>query len=214
MRIVLLGPPGSGKGTQAKFIVDEFGIPHISTGEIFRKLIDEETSIGLRAKELIDKGHLAPDDVAIHLVEQRLKQDDCKKGFLLDGFPRTVPQADALDKLLQSDGIFLDGVVNIVAPEDDLIERITGRRVCPSCGASFHIVLNPSKQENICDYCASLLVQRADDTVDTVKERLVVYRNQTEPLIEYYTKKNLLRNINGNQEINKVFKDICNVLRS
>lgn len=214
MKIVLLGPPGAGKGTQAKFIAERYNIPHISTGDIFRKNIKEQTALGLKAKEFIDKGQLVPDELTVAIVEDRIKQDDCKNGFLLDGFPRTVAQADALKNALALMGSKLDHVVNIDVPEGNLIDRLTGRRVCPSCGASFHVIFNPPKKDNLCDYCEAELIQRADDSVDTVKSRLNVYQKQTQPLIEYYEVENLLRNIDGEQEITKVFEDICNILGS
>lgn len=214
MKIVLLGPPGAGKGTQAKFIAERYNIPHISTGDIFRKNIKEQTALGVKAKEFIDKGQLVPDELTVAIVEDRIKQDDCKNGFLLDGFPRTVAQADALKNALALMGSKLDHVVNIDVPEGNLIDRLTGRRVCPSCGASFHVIFNPPKKDNLCDYCEAELIQRADDSVDTVKSRLNVYQKQTQPLIEYYEVENLLRNIDGEQEITKVFEDICNILGS
>jgi adenylate kinase len=214
MKIVLLGPPGSGKGTQAKYIVEKFDIPHISTGDIFRKNIKEQTPLGVKAKSYIDKGLLVPDEVTVEIVVDRIKQDDCKKGFLLDGFPRTVNQADALDEVLGNMGTALDNAINIEVADKALIDRLTGRRVCNSCGASFHVSLNPPKQENVCDHCGSQLIQRADDNIETVSNRLDVYKKQTQPLIEYYSKKNILSNINGEQDIEKVFEDICNVLGS
>jgi adenylate kinase len=214
MRVVLLGPPGSGKGTQAKFITEKFNIPHISTGDIFRKNIKEQTALGIKAKAFIDKGLLVPDEVTVEIVEDRVKEDDCKKGFLLDGFPRTVNQADALDQVLKNMGIALDHVINIEVSMEALVERLTGRRVCPSCGASFHVMLNPPKQESVCDYCSANLIQRADDNVDTVTSRLEVYIKQTQPLIDYYKERNLLSDIQGEQSIEKVLEDICNVLGS
>lgn len=214
MRIVLLGPPGAGKGTQAKLIVQKYNIPHISTGDIFRKNIKEMTPLGIKAKEYIDKGQLVPDELTVEIVKDRIKEDDCKNGFLLDGFPRTVAQADALNDVLNSLGTKLDHVININVDENNLIVRLTGRRVCPKCGASFHVAFNPPKVEGICDYCGAQVVQRADDSEETVKNRLSVYYKQTQPLIDYYTKNGLIRNINGEQEINEVFKEICDVLGS
>jgi adenylate kinase len=214
MKLVLLGPPGSGKGTQAKFIVDKYNIPHISTGDIFRKNIKEQTPLGIKAKEYIDKGLLVPDEVTVGIVEDRIKQEDCVNGFLLDGFPRTVVQADALDEVLKGMGTSLDHVINIEVSDKALIDRLTGRRVCPTCGASFHVIFNPPKVDNKCDYCNNELIQRADDNAETVVSRLEVYKKQTQPLIEYYNRKNLIRNIKGEQDIEKVFEDICNVLGS
>lgn len=214
MNIVLLGPPGSGKGTQAKFITEEFHIPHISTGDIFRKNIKDQTALGKKAKEYIDKGLLVPDEVTVAIVEDRLKEDDCKSGFLLDGFPRTVFQADALENVLKSMGKSLEHVINIEVSKDALVERLTGRRVCPSCGASFHIAFNPPKEDNKCDYCKADLVHRADDTLETVNSRLNVYEEQTKPLINYYVNKNIIRNIDGQRDMKVVFGDIASILGS
>lgn len=214
MKIVLLGPPGAGKGTQAKLIVEKYNIPHISTGDIFRKNIKEMTPLGIKAKEYIDKGQLVPDEVTVDIVKDRIQQEDCKNGFLLDGFPRTVAQADALSEVLEDLGTKLDYVINIKVDENNLIVRLSGRRVCPKCGASFHVVFNPPKQEGVCDYCGAEVVQRADDTEETVKNRLSVYNKQTQPLIDYYTNNGLIKNINGEQDIDKVFAEICEVLGS
>lgn len=214
MRLVLLGPPGSGKGTQAKFIVEKYGILHISTGDIFRKNIKEETPLGVKAKAFIDKGQLVPDELTIELVEDRLKQDDCKNGFMLDGFPRTVAQAEALTKALDASGVSLDHVININVSSDKLIDRLTGRRVCLNCGGSFHTEFNPPKKDGVCDYCSKEIIQRADDNVETVSSRLEVYEAQTKPLIEYYEKKGLIRDIKGEQDIEAVFTDIVKELGS
>lgn len=214
MRIVLLGPPGAGKGTQAKSIVDKYAIPHISTGDIFRKNIKEKTPLGIAAKEYIDKGCLVPDEVTVAIVEDRIKQADCIRGFLLDGFPRTVNQADALEKVLEKMGLKLDYVINIEVTSEALIERLSGRRVCLSCGASFHIKYNPPKREGICDICGGKLIQRDDDSENTVKNRLEVYSSQTAPLIEYYNEKGLLHSVDGEQDIDNVLKDIYNILGS
>ena len=214
MRIVLLGPPGAGKGTQAEFIAKKFNLPHISTGDIFRKNIKDKTSLGLKAKEYIDKGLLVPDEVTVSIVEERLKQDDCKEGFLLDGFPRTVAQADALDNVLNSIDCELEYVLNIIVPDKAIIDRITGRRVCPVCGMTYHINFNPPKAEGKCDKCGERLIQRPDDSYETIVKRLAVYKSQTEPLIQYYSRKKILEDINGEQDIGQVFKDICKILRS
>lgn len=214
MRIILLGPPGSGKGTQAKFISEKFSIPHISTGDIFRLHISQKSLLGLEAKSYIDKGQLVPDEVTIKLIESRLTEDDCKNGFLLDGFPRTIKQADALESLLKKIDASVDSVVNIEVPSKNIIDRITGRRVCKNCGASYHIIFNPSAVKDICDRCGGLLIQREDDKEGTVIKRLDVYNSQTKPLVRYYDEKGLLRNINGDQDIAKVFKDICSILGS
>lgn len=213
MRIILLGPPGAGKGTQAKNIAEKFEIPHISTGDIFRKNIKDKTPLGIKAKEYIDSGGLVPDEVTVAIVEDRIKQDDCRKGFLLDGFPRTVNQADALGKVLTVMGQKLDYVINIEVSREALIERLTGRRVCISCGASFHIKYNSPAKRGICDICGGQLIQRDDDSEETVKNRLEVYTSQTAPLIEYYSRLGLLYSVDGEQDIDKVLKAIDNILR-
>lgn len=214
MRLILLGPPGAGKGTQAKSIVERFGIPHISTGDIFRKNIKEQTPLGVKAKTYIDKGELVPDEVTVEIVEDRIKQDDCRPGFLLDGFPRTVNQADALSGVLGKMGMKLDFVINIHVPAEALISRLTGRRVCLSCGASYHIKFNPPSHDGICDKCGAKLIQRDDDSEETVKNRLKVYDDQTAPLIEYYKRLGLLHTVDGEKDINEVFRDICDILGS
>jgi adenylate kinase len=213
MRIVLLGPPGAGKGTQAAKIVSEFNIPHISTGDIFRKNLKEGTPLGSKAKEYMDKGLLVPDDLVVELVKDRLTEEDCKDGFMLDGFPRTGLQAKALDDELKSLETFLDVVINIEVNYDLLIERITGRRICKDCGATYHVKFNPPKVQGTCDACGGELYQREDDKEETVKKRLEVYTEQTEPLIQYYKEKELLQTIDGQQDINIVFKDIKEVLK-
>lgn len=214
MRIVLLGPPGAGKGTQAEFIAKKFNLPHISTGDIFRKNIKDRTSLGLKAKEYIDKGLLVPDEVTVSIVEERLKKNDCKAGFLLDGFPRTVAQADALDSVLKSINCELEYVLNIAVPDKAIIDRITGRRVCPVCGMTYHIDFNPPSTEGKCDKCGEKLIQRPDDSYETIVKRLAVYKSQTEPLIQYYSSKNKLTDVDGEQDIEKVFEDICRILGS
>lgn len=212
MRLILLGPPGAGKGTQAVNIVKKYNIPHISTGDMFRKNIKEGTDLGIKAKEYMDKGLLVPDDLVVAIVKDRLTEDDCKEGFLLDGFPRTVNQADTLDVELKGLNYELDKVINIDVSKEELIERAVGRRVCKDCGATYHIKFNPSKVENICDVCGGELIQRQDDTVETVTKRIEVYLEQTEPLIDYYEKKGILINIDGKQDIDKVFDDIVKSL--
>ncbi|WP_425445964.1 adenylate kinase [Dethiothermospora halolimnae] len=214
MRLILLGPPGAGKGTQASGIIEKYNVPHISTGDIFRKNIKEGTDLGKKAKEYMDKGLLVPDEVVVAIVKDRLTEDDCKKGFLLDGFPRTVAQADALDGELKALDYSLDYVLNIEVDKDILIERAVGRRICKNCGATYHIKYNPPKTENVCDECGGELYQRDDDTEETVSKRIEVYLKQTKPLIEYYNDKNLLVDINGEQDIDKVFEDIVNILGS
>lgn len=212
MRTILMGPPGAGKGTQAADLVERFQIPHISTGDMFRAAIKAETALGLKAKEYMDAGALVPDEVTIGIVEERLAQADCGNGFLLDGFPRTVAQADALGKILAKLNFELDGVVNIVLDEEKLLARLTGRRVCRQCGATYHVIFNPTDQEGVCDKCGGELYQRSDDTVETAKNRLRVYNDQTEPLISYYREAGLLKEIEGDQEIDKVLADILQAL--
>lgn len=213
MRAILLGPPGAGKGTQAETIVKEFNVLHISTGDIFRKNIKEETELGKKVKEYLDKGLLVPDALTIEIVKDRLLQDDCKKGFLLDGFPRTIEQADALDKVLSDMGHKLDYVVNIEVDSKLLIDRAVGRRICKDCGQTYHVIYNKPSHEDICDKCGGELYQRKDDTKETVENRINVYVEQTKPLIEYYTKKGVILNINGEQPIDKVGSDIISNLR-
>ena len=211
VKIILLGPPGAGKGTQAKSISNKYSIPHISTGDIFRKNISENTPLGIEAKSYMDNGQLVPDEVTINMVKDRLQQEDCKQGYLLDGFPRTVSQAEALQDFLDSRNESLDTALLIEVPRDFILERMTGRRVCPSCGASYHIKFNPAANGK-CELCGSVVVQRKDDTEETVKERLDVYEKQTQPLIDFYKDKNLLSTVDGTQAINKVFESICKVL--
>lgn len=212
LKLVLLGPPGAGKGTQASEIVRKYNIPHISTGDIFRKNIGEGTELGTKAKDYMDKGLLVPDELVVAIVKDRLAESDCKDGFLLDGFPRTVDQADALDMELKNLNYSLDYVVNIQVDSEALIERAVGRRICKSCGATYHIKFNKPKEEGKCDLCGGDLFQRSDDTEETVTNRIKVYLEQTEPLIEYYTGKGIIANINGDQNIDKVFSDIVKVL--
>jgi len=214
MNIVLMGLPGAGKGTQAEKIVDAFNIPHISTGDMFRNAVKEGTEMGLKAKSFMDQGLLVPDEVVIGIVKERLSMDDCKDGFLLDGFPRTTAQAEALDNLLAQLNKNLEHVINIFTDKDSLIKRLTGRRICRDCGATYHIVFNPPKKEGICDKCGGELYQREDDKAATVATRLDVNLKQTEPLLKYYETKKLLRTVDGNQEIDKVFVSLEKILRS
>lgn len=212
MRIILLGPPGAGKGTQAANIVEKYAIPHISTGDIFRKNIKEGTELGKKAKEYMDQGLLVPDELTCGLVADRISQDDCKNGFMLDGFPRNIAQAEQLDKYLSEAGTKLDKIVNIEVDKSILVERAVGRRICKSCGATFHVKFNPTKVEGICDKCGAELHQRADDTEETVSRRIQVYLDETKPLVGYYAEQGIVADINGDQEINKVFADIVDAL--
>lgn len=212
MRIVLLGPPGAGKGTQAEKLVRKYGLPHISTGDILRAAIQEGTELGMRAKRFMDQGELVPDEVVEGIVRERLLAPDCAQGFLLDGFPRTVAQAATLDEALLAMAAGLDGVVNVTVPEEELIARLTGRRVCRTCGASYHIKFNPPKVRNVCDKCGGELYQRADDALGAVKQRLLVYHSLTAPLTEYYAQKGLLLVVDGARDIEEVFREIAATL--
>lgn len=214
MRIILLGPPGAGKGTQASGIVEKYRVPHISTGDIFRKNIKEGTDLGKKAQEYMDKGLLVPDELVVEIVKSRLLEEDCTEGFLLDGFPRTVVQAEALDKVLCESNMNLDKVVNIEVDKGILVSRAIGRRICKECGATFHIEFNPPKTEGKCDVCGGELYQRADDNEETVSKRIQVYLDETKPLIDYYSKKGIIFTINGQQDIKKVFEDIVSALGS
>lgn len=207
-----MGLPGAGKGTQAEKIVEKYDIPHISTGDMFRAAMNEGTELGLKAKSFMDKGELVPDEVTIGIVRERLSKDDCQKGFLLDGFPRTVAQAEALEAMLASMDKKIDYVIYVDVDQDILMERLTGRRICKSCGATYHLVFNPPNAEGVCDRCGGELYQRADDNSETVQNRLEVNKKQTKPLLDFYESKGYLRNINGQQEIEKVFADIDELL--
>ena len=204
MHILLMGPPGAGKGTQAANLVKEFGIPHISTGDMFRAAVKEGTALGLQAKACMDAGKLVPDEVTIGIVKERLAKPDCKKGFILDGFPRTVEQADALSGILKELGLCLTAALNITVPTADLIERAVGRRICKSCGATYHVKFNPPAKDAVCDACSGDLYQRADDSEETMKNRLSVYEAQTKPLIDYYEKAGVYKEIDGRQTIDAV----------
>lgn len=214
MRIVLLGGPGSGKGTQAKMLIDKLNVPQISTGDIFRAALKEGTPMGLKAKTYMDKGELVPDEVVIGVVEERLTKPDLDKGYMLDGFPRTLPQAEALDKILQGQGKGIDHAVLVDVPDEELVKRLSGRRTCKNseCGSMFHVMFNPPKKEGICDKCGSELYQRDDDKEATIRERLTVYNSQTAPLIDYYDGKGLLRRVKGVGPINEIFTAIEKVL--
>ena len=208
MRAVLLGPPGAGKGTQAVRLVEKYGIPQISTGDIFRKNIKEGTELGKKAQEYMNSGGLVPDELVVDLVKDRLMQDDCANGYLLDGFPRTIAQAEQLDEFLKEQGVKLDAVINFEVGYDVLIERLTGRRVCRSCGASFHVRNMPPKVEGVCDRCGGELEQRKDDTIETAEKRIEVYGESTAPLIEYYTRSGDLKNFDAEKDPDEVFEEI------
>lgn len=212
MHILLMGPPGAGKGTQADELKQKLEIPHISTGDMFRKAQQDKTPLGMKAKEYMDRGELVPDEVTIGIVRERLAEEDCKRGFLLDGFPRTVPQADALDQILKELDYTLDGAVNLEVPLEKLIARLTGRRVCPTCKATYHMLYNPPKVEGICDIDGSALYQRDDDTETTARNRLSVYEKNTAPLIAYYREKGNLISINGDQDMASVTNEIMHKL--
>ncbi|OXZ31723.1 adenylate kinase [Finegoldia magna] len=213
MRLILLGPPGAGKGTQAKRVIEEFDIPHISTGDIFRKNIKEKTELGQKVEGLLAQGKLVPDELTIEIVWDRLDQEDCKNGFLLDGFPRTIPQAEALDEGLAKRGLKLDRVLNIDVDKDSLVKRLSGRRVCPSCGASYHIDNNPTKVEGICDACQTPVIQREDDKEETVLDRIKVYDSQTKPLVDFYNKQDLVFTVDGTLPIDEITNKLVTELK-
>lgn len=212
MNIVLMGLPGAGKGTQAEYIKERYNIPHISTGDMFRQAVEEGTELGKQAKTYMEAGQLVPDEVTIGIVKERLAKPDCANGFLLDGFPRTEAQAQALQDTLQSLGKSLDHVVLIHVDKEKLIERLTGRRVCSNCGATYHVMFNPPSKEGLCDRCGGNLIQRSDDSPETVATRLEVNLKQTEPILEYYKGLGLLRVVNGDQEIGQVSEELFRVL--
>ena len=211
-RLILLGPQGAGKGTQAVRIAEKYQIPAFSTGAMFRSHVEKETPFGIEAKKYMESGELVPDDLVVSIVEDRLKDDDCKKGFLLDGFPRTVYQAEHFDKYLDSFGASIDKVISIEVDKNVLIERTVGRRVCRVCGATYHLIFKPTKVLGICDVCGSKIYQRDDDKVETVTKRTEVYLKQTKPLVDYYSSKGILAVINGQQDMDKVFQDIVDAL--
>lgn len=213
MILILLGPPGVGKGSQANKIIDGFGVTHISTGDIFRKNIKEETELGLKVKEIIAAGELVSDDLTNELVFDRLSNETSENGFMLDGYPRNINQSEALDKWLSENGKELTKVIYIDADKDVLISRIAGRRVCKNCGATYHVVNHPPKEEGICDICGGTLIQRPDDNEETAKSRIEIYEEQTSPLVEYYTKSGKLQRFNGNNEIDEVYLEIENSLK-
>ncbi|GEQ05648.1 adenylate kinase [Staphylococcus gallinarum] len=212
MNIILMGLPGAGKGTQASEIVKKFPIPHISTGDMFRKAIKDETDLGKEAKSYMDRGELVPDEVTVGIVKERISEDDAKKGFLLDGFPRTIEQAEALSEIMQELDRKIDAVINIEVPEEELMNRLTGRRICEKCGTTYHLVFNPPKVEGICDLDGGKLYQREDDNPETVANRLNVNVKQSKPILEFYDNKGVLKNIDGSRDINVVTEDVINIL--
>lgn len=214
MNIILMGLPGAGKGTQASEIIRKYPIPHISTGDMFRKAIKDETELGKEAKSYMDRGELVPDEVTVGIVKERISEDDAKKGFLLDGFPRTIEQAEALNSILEELGRTIDAVVNIEVPEEELMNRLTGRRICETCGTTYHLVFNPPKVEGICDIDGGKLYQREDDNPETVANRLEVNVKQSKPILEFYNQKGLLKNIDGSKHIDEVTSDVIEILES
>lgn len=212
MKIIMLGAPGAGKGTQAKMIAEKYSIPHISTGDIFRANIKGGTELGMEAKKYMDQGQLVPDELTVKILLDRVAKDDCKNGYVLDGFPRTIPQAEVLDKALAELGDAVDYAIDVDVPDENIINRMGGRRACVTCGATYHVVHVPPKQEGICDKCGSELILRDDDKPETVKKRLDVYHAQTQPLIEYYTKKGILKSVDGTVDMMDVFAKITDIL--
>lgn len=213
MRLVLLGAPGAGKGTQAKMLIEKYKIPQISTGDILRKAVADSTPLGKEAKVIMDKGELVPDKIVLGLVEERVKQDDCKKGFILDGFPRNTAQAEALDKMLNAMGLPIDSALSVDVPKDDLMKRLTGRRTCKNCQQMYNVYYSPPKKDVVCDKCGGELFQRGDDKEDTIKKRLDVYDAQTAPLIDYYNKKGILKSVMGVGNIDEIFNKVCALLK-
>lgn len=212
MKIIMLGAPGAGKGTQAKRIAGKYGIPHISTGDIFRANIKNGTELGQKAKQYMDQGLLVPDELTCDLVMDRIQQDDCMNGFVLDGFPRTIPQAEALDAALKNINQKMDFAIDVDVPDDNIVNRMGGRRACLSCGATYHIEFNPTKAEGVCDACGAQTVLRDDDKPETVQKRLTVYHDQTQPLIDYYSKQDILKSVDGTQPMEDVFQAIVGIL--
>lgn len=214
MKIVMLGAPGAGKGTQAKMLAAKYQIPHVSTGDIFRANIKNGTELGKKAKEYMDQGLLVPDELTVDLVIDRLSQEDCQRGYILDGFPRTIPQAEALDAALAKRGEKMDYAVDVNVPDENIVSRMSGRRACVGCGATYHVVHNPSKKGDNCEVCGEALILRDDDKPETVQKRLTVYHDQTQPLIDYYTGQNILKTVDGTQDMNDVFDSIVKILEA
>lgn len=212
MKIIMLGAPGAGKGTQAKMIADKYTIPHISTGDIFRANIKNGTELGMKAKTYMDQGLLVPDELVVDLIMDRFKEADCANGYVLDGFPRTIPQAEALDNALNAIGEKVDYAINVEVPDENIVRRMSGRRACVGCGATYHIVYNPTKTEGVCDRCEKELILRDDDKPETVEKRLNVYHEQTQPLINYYDGKGVLKEVDGTVDMNDVFNAIVEIL--
>ncbi|MBQ8166058.1 MAG: adenylate kinase [Lachnospiraceae bacterium] len=212
MKIIMLGAPGAGKGTQAKMLAAKYDIPHISTGDIFRANIKNGTELGAKAKEYIDKGLLVPDELVVDLIMDRFKADDCKNGYILDGFPRTIPQAEALDKALTAVGESIDYAINVEVPDENIVNRMSGRRACVGCGATYHIKYSPTKVEGKCDTCGAELIIRDDDKPETVLNRLNIYHEQTQPLIDYYSAKGVMKEVDGTVDMNDVFDAIVAIL--
>lgn len=212
LKIIMLGAPGAGKGTQAKKIAAKYSIPHISTGDIFRANIKNNTELGQKAKTYMDKGELVPDELVVDLIMDRFKEPDCANGYVLDGFPRTIPQAEALDKALNAQNESVDYAINVEVPDENIINRMSGRRACVGCGATYHIQFNPTKVEGVCDVCGEKLILRDDDKPETVKNRLSVYHEQTQPLIDYYAKKSILAEVDGTNDMEDVFNAIVEIL--
>lgn len=212
MKIIMLGAPGAGKGTQAKMIADKYGVPHVSTGDIFRANIKNGTELGMEAKKYMDQGLLVPDELTVKILLDRVSQPDCKNGYVLDGFPRTIPQAEVLDKALAELGESIDYAIDVDVPDENIVKRMSGRRACVSCGATYHVVHVPPKKEGICDRCGSELILRDDDKPETVKNRLDVYHKQTQPLIDFYTTKGVLKTVDGTVDMQDVFKAIVAIL--
>ena len=214
MKIVMLGAHGAGKGTQAKQIAAKYGVPHISTGDIFRANLKEGTELGLKAKVYMDQGQLVPDSLTLELIMDRFSKDDCRNGYVLDGFPRTIPQAEALTKALKDNNDRLDYAIDVDVPDENIINRMSGRRACAKCGGTFHIKYNPTKVEGICDLCGGELYIRNDDKPEIVQKRLVAYHEQTQPLIDYYRNEGILKTVDGTQDVDKVFEDIVAILEA